>query len=219
MPQLFQFPPSPQGQAPPLSVEPPNRPLGQDWLGDAVDGILGGLGIANPFNPGASKAVQLGGIVGAALPFGKVGTLGKAAQDLSDGLTLPHAQNALSETRMGEFMASHGGAQGLQPSLHLPAALPPKGAPSVNVAPPQAEIAPRPPGPWDQNTAPGGVSAKFAFVQPGWGGPDIPMYNIEGGPMHQSSVSADTLRQHGIPVPPMPDPITNILKKYGLGGG
>jgi hypothetical protein len=214
MPQLFQFPQPTPGPQPQLPQEPPNRPIGQDWLSDAVDGILGGLGIANPFNPGASKAVQLGGVLGAALPFGKVGTLGKAAQDLSDGLTLPHAQNALSETRMGEFMASHGGAQGLQPSLHVPGPLPTRTAEPI--APPQHEIAPRPPGPWDQNTAP--VSAKFAFVQPGWGGPDIPMYNIEGGPMHQSSVSADTLRQHGIPVPPMPDPITNILKKYGLGG-
>src|ERR1035437_10633797 len=107
MPQLLNRPPVAPNV--PLPQEPPNRPLGQDWLSDAVDGILGGLGIANPFNPSASKAVQIGGMIGSALPFGKLGTLGKAAQDLQAGHGLPQAANALSDTRMGEFMASHGG--------------------------------------------------------------------------------------------------------------
>lgn len=45
-------------------------------------------------------------------------------------------------------------------------------------------------------------TAKFAFNQPDFeGGPDLKIYNIEGGDRHGSSVTADTLRELGIAVP------------------
>ncbi len=89
--------------------EAPNRPLGQDWIGDAIDVILGGIGINDPMDPSASSATGIGGMVGAALPLGMAGKLGRAASDLKAGFTLPRARVPLSETRMREFLAQHGG--------------------------------------------------------------------------------------------------------------
>lgn len=152
MPQLLNRPPVAPNV--PLPQEPPNRPLGQDWLSDAVDGILGGLGIANPFNPSASKAVQIGGMIGSALPFGKLGTLGKAAEDAKQGFSVPHALQTLTGDQMDAFIAGHGGTAGAQAPMRLPAALPSLGDPLAHVAPPQTTIAPRPAGPWDSNAAP-----------------------------------------------------------------
>lgn len=43
--------------------------------------------------------------------------------------------------------------------------------------------------------------AVFAFDQPDFEGGFIPIYTIYGGPYHESSVTADTLRELGIPVP------------------
>jgi hypothetical protein len=150
MPDLFAQPPRAPHVA--LPQEAPNRPLGKDWLSDAVDALLGGVGISNPMTPGASSATQLGGMLSAALPLSK---LGKAAQDLKDGFTLPQAKNALSDTRMGEFLAAHGGTAGAPP-MALPSVQPSLAAmgaaPPAAIAPSQATLPARPPGPWDQNT-------------------------------------------------------------------
>ncbi len=69
MPQFFTLPKPPTVPNQPLPAGPPNRPLGQDWLSDAVDAILGGIGVNNPLAPEASKATQLGGMIGAAVPI------------------------------------------------------------------------------------------------------------------------------------------------------
>lgn len=76
---LLQMPQAAPG-APQPPAEAPNRPFGADWLSDAADMILGGLGINNPFNPAASKATQAGGVLAAALPFGAVGGAARAAR-------------------------------------------------------------------------------------------------------------------------------------------
>lgn len=94
MPQFFTLPkPAPTPNGAPLPQEAPNRPLGQNWLDDAVDAILGGLGIDNPLSPQASKATQIGGLIGAALP------LGMAAR----------VKAAPSEARMAELVGKFGG--------------------------------------------------------------------------------------------------------------
>jgi len=47
-------------------------------------------------------------------------------------------------------------------------------------------------------------TAVFAFHQPDEKGGALPMYHVQGGPLHRSTVSADTLREHGIDVPETP---------------
>jgi len=95
-----------------LPQEAPNRPFGTDWLGDAADILMGGLGLNNPLAPEASRASQVGGMLSAAVPLmslARMGTMGRAARDAAAGFRLPQSKAALSETRMGEFLASHGG--------------------------------------------------------------------------------------------------------------
>ena len=92
-----------------LPQEAPNRPFGTDWLGDAADILMGGLGLNNPLAPEASRASQVGGMLSAAVPLMSLARMGKAARDLQAGFTLPQSKAALSETRMQEFLAGHGG--------------------------------------------------------------------------------------------------------------
>lgn len=65
------------------------------------------------------------------------------------------------------------------------------------VAPPQSWPDPRPSGPWDAN---GGPYATFAFDQPDFEGGSFPVYTIHGGLHDGSSVTAETLRELGIPI-------------------
>ena len=92
-----------------LPRELPNRPFGTDWLGDATDVLMGGLGINNPLAPEASRASQVGGMLSAALPLMSLAKMGKAASAAAAGFKLPQSKAALSDTRMAEYLASHGG--------------------------------------------------------------------------------------------------------------
>jgi hypothetical protein len=67
------------GPAVTLPPELPNRPFGTDWLGDATDVVLGGLGVNNPLAPEASRASQVGGLLSAAIPLMSLAKMGKAA--------------------------------------------------------------------------------------------------------------------------------------------
>lgn len=69
------------------------------------------------------------------------------------------------------------------------------------VAPPQTDHT-RPSGPWDANLPARnskGETSKFIGHMEGFGN-DVPLYNIDGGPDHGTTVTAETLRARGIAV-------------------
>lgn len=60
--------------------------------------------------------------------------------------------------------------------------------------------------------------AKYVGGQPTSSGPDLDLFNVEGGPLDRSTVSEQTLKKSGIRVPSsrIPDPrIAELLKKLG----
>jgi hypothetical protein len=61
----------PTGPNTQLPREAPNRPLGQDYFSDAMDMLLGGVGINDPLDPKGSSATAIGGMAGL-LPLGKL---------------------------------------------------------------------------------------------------------------------------------------------------
>lgn len=199
---------------------------GRDKLNPLQIAAQGGLG-AVPMGP----LMKLLGVGGSAVRAGLVGALhGGAAGALTDsaetgalptpeaiglGAVTGGAASGLGHMLLsGKLLNGERGPAPLKVERYAPntsavshvadpeaAALPFSPSTAADATPRQMAGATGVDLPFDAAPAP---AAKFAFHQDDFNGGSIPLYNVEGGPLDRSTVSAETLGQHGIAVPETP---------------